>query len=182
MNALTPLGYHVVLAEYPGYGGRSGSPSEANFRNDALETIRRAHAALGGPLFLWGESLGCGVAAGVVASSPVPVTGIVLITPWDSLPNLAQSIYWYLPVRMLLYDQFDNGTSLSAFKGPIAVAMADLDTIIPNKHTLRLHEQLPPFKKLWRFDQAGHNDWPTDPGEQWWSEVIRFVTSNRPEN
>lgn len=182
VNALTPMGYHVILAEYPGYGGRSGSPSEATFLNDAHETIRKAYESFGGPLFLWGESLGCGVVAGAVAPSSVPVAGVVLITPWDSLPNLAQSIYWYLPVRMLLHDRFDNGTNLRAFKGPIAVAMAGLDTIIPNKHTLHLYEQLPPLKKLWRFDHAGHNDWPTGPEEQWWGEVIRFITSERSEN
>ena len=181
VNALTPLGYHVVLAEYPGYGGRSGRPSEASFKKDALETIHRAHEAFGGPLFLWGESLGCGVVAGVVTHSSAPVAGLVLITPWDSLSNLAQSIYWFLPVRKLLQDRFDNISNLRPFTGPIAVAMAGKDTIIPNKHTLSLYEQLPTLKRLWRFDHAGHNDWPTDSGERWWGEVIRFVHSDRYE-
>ncbi|MEM7291952.1 MAG: alpha/beta hydrolase [Pseudomonadota bacterium] len=27
-DALTPLGYRVVLAQYPGYGGRDGAPTE----------------------------------------------------------------------------------------------------------------------------------------------------------
>ena len=61
VHALVPLGFNVVLAEYPGYGGRGGDPSESNFVNDARTTIRLARETHGGPLYLWGESLGCGL-------------------------------------------------------------------------------------------------------------------------
>lgn len=37
VDALTPLGYRVVLAEYPGYGGRSGQPREKVFVADAID-------------------------------------------------------------------------------------------------------------------------------------------------
>ena len=181
VNALKPLGYHVLLTEYPGYGGRTGSPSETSFIKDAHQTIRLAHEAFGGPLYLWGESLGCGIVAAVADSSPVPVDGICLITPWDSLPDLAQSIYWYFPVRLLIKDRYDNVANLASYQGPVAIVMATLDNIIPNKRTLRLYKQIKSPKRLWRFKDAGHNDWPTEHNAKWWREVMMFIASNGQE-
>jgi len=175
-HALVPLGFNVVLAEYPGYGGRSGVPSEDNFVNDARKTVQLSHDTFGGSLYLWGESLGCGVAAAITADPQVPVEGVVLVTPWDSLSDLAQSLYWYFPVRWLLRDKFDNVKNLQSFDKPVAVAIAAFDEIIPTKSSLRLYESLKPPKRLWRFEAAGHNNWPTDPTEEWWREVMRFVS------
>lgn len=36
------------------------------------------------------------------------VTGVILVTPWDSLPRVAPRIYWYFPTRWLVLDRFDN--------------------------------------------------------------------------
>ena len=60
-KALSLQKLRVILAEYPGYGGRVGQPSEDVLVKDALETIRLAYQEYGGPLLVWGESLGCGV-------------------------------------------------------------------------------------------------------------------------
>src|SRR3990172_10402307 len=62
VKALTHLGYRVILAEYPGYGGRKGELGEGPFVHDAKETLRIASEKYGAPIFLLGESLGCGVA------------------------------------------------------------------------------------------------------------------------
>jgi pimeloyl-ACP methyl ester carboxylesterase len=97
VHALALLGYRVVLAEYPGYGGRPGGLGERRFVEDAKATVRRTLAAFGGPLFLVGESLGCGVAAAVAADPQIPVEGVVMITPWDSLPAVAETLSWHLP-------------------------------------------------------------------------------------
>ena len=65
VKALGPLGYRVILAEYPRYGGRKGELGEKAFVNDASETIRLAFVKYGEPLLVLGESLGCGVAAAI---------------------------------------------------------------------------------------------------------------------
>ena len=90
-RALGPLGYRVLLAEYPGYGARSGKPSEKAFVADAKQTIKLAHETFGDPIFLWGESLGSGVVAAVASDATLPIAAIVLLTPWDSLTNLAKT-------------------------------------------------------------------------------------------
>lgn len=177
VHALTPLGYRVVLAEYPGYGGRRGGLGERPFVEDAKETVRRASEAFGGPLFLVGESLGCGVAAAVAADHEIPVEGVVMITPWDSLPAVAQALYGNLPLQRLVRDKYDNLRNLQTYDRPVAVVVAERDEIIPRKNSMRLYEFLTAPKRLWIFKGAGHNSWPIGPDEIWWREVMDFVSA-----
>jgi hypothetical protein len=102
-----------------------------------------------------------------------------LITPWDSLPDLAQSLYWYLPARYLTRDRYDSVANLNTFDRPVAVAIAEADEVVPNKHSLRLYESISAPKRLWRFRGAGHNSWPTNPGDRWWHEAVEFVTTGK---
>ncbi len=176
VHALVPIGFNVILAEYPGYGGRPGQPSENVLVKDAMRTIKLAHEQFGSPIYLLGESLGCGVVAAVASNTPAPIKGIVLITPWDSLTELAKSVYWYLPVGLLLHDRFDSIKNLQGFEKPVAVAIADHDEVIPTSNSLHLYESLKGPKRLWRFENAGHNNWPSSPREQWWRQVMQFVS------
>jgi fermentation-respiration switch protein FrsA (DUF1100 family) len=102
--------------------------------------VQLAYEHFGGPLFLWGESLGGGIVAAVVTAAPVPVAAVILLTPWDTLPRLAQTLYWYLPARWLVHDQYDNIRNLQAFQGRVALLMAERDHIIPGRHSKRLYE------------------------------------------
>ena len=176
IHALQPLGYRVVLAEYPGYGGRSGETSETAFVKDAIATVKKARSSFGAPIYLLGESMGCGVAAAVAAHPEIDASGLILITPWDSLADLAQTLYWYLPARILTIDRFDSVRNLRSFDRPVAVAIAKNDTVVPNKHSLRLYHSITAPKRLWEFQGAGHNSWPTEPDAPWWRETMRFVT------
>lgn len=175
VDALGPLGYRVVLAEYPGYGSRPGKPGENQFAEDAVESTRLALKEFGPPFYLLGESLGCGVVSAAVAKSNCCIDGLALITPWDSLTRLARDKYWFLPVRWILKDTYDNVANLSDYNGPVAVVMAGQDEIIPSRLTRHLYETLRQPKRLWTFPNAGHNSWPSSPDELWWSEMMNFL-------
>ncbi len=179
IDALESRGYHVVLAEYPGYGGRPGELSEKSFVADARRTARRAREAFGSPLYLWGESMGCGVASALAADPELGPQGVVMLTPWDSLLNEGKALFPWLPVRFFLRDAYDNVANLAGYKGPVAVIMSDRDEVVPNRLTQRLYESLSQPKRLWVFGNAGHNDWPGSPGLAWWDEVMFFLDSNR---
>jgi len=167
----------VVLAEFPGYGAREGHHGEAIFSTDALETVSIAKKEFDGPLYLWGEFLGCGIATHVVKQMGQDLQGVVLLTPWDSLTHLAQSLYWFLPVRLLIKDKYDNIGNLQEFSKPAAILMAGQDELIPNRLTKRLFESFGGTKKMWVFPAASHNSWPAGPEEGWWTEVMDFVSS-----
>jgi pimeloyl-ACP methyl ester carboxylesterase len=176
VKALHPLGYRVLLAEYPGYGARNGDLGELSFVNDARETVKLAFKQYGTPIYLLGESLGCGVVAATVKDLPVPIDGVVLITPWDTLLSVAKEKFPLFPVRWLLKDKYDSIGNLKGFQGRIAVIAAERDEIIPMRHADELYRSLSGSKRKWVIDGAGHNDWPMSVDGQWWHEVMGFVS------
>jgi uncharacterized protein len=176
IEALSALGYRVILAEYPLYGGRKGALGEKEFVADGAETVRLAFEQIGGPVFLLGESLGCGVAAAVAARTSVKITGIILITPWDTLASVAESRFSFLPVRLFLTDKYDSIGNLKSFKGRIAFVGAERDEIIPISHAKRLYDSLPIVeKRMWIVRGAGHNDWPMHAQAFLWKEIADFM-------
>lgn len=177
-QALSRQNLRVILAEYPGYGGRPGSPSESVLVDDAVQTIQKAEKQFKGPVYVWGESLGCGVAASAMPRVKDLVDGLVLFLPWDSLPNVAKTHYWYLPVRWLIKDKYNSVENLKQFKKNTAVLLAGKDEIIPVKHGRRLYDSLTMKKRLWIFEEATHNDMPVSPRLSWWKEVIDFLSDD----
>jgi len=176
LEPLTELGFRIILAEYPKYGGRPGKVGEKPFVADGLETVRHAFAQYGEPLYLLGESLGCGVAAAVARQTTTPIAGIILITPWDTLAAVAKSLFPFLPVTMLLTDKYDSIGNLQSFKGNISVVGAERDEILPIRHAHNLFANLPEGKKrMWVIQGAGHNDWPFHADASLWKEMTDFV-------
>jgi hypothetical protein len=176
MAALEHLGFKVVLAEYPGYGAREGRPSEQALVADAKATVRLVERDFSGPLYVWGESLGCGVASAVAADAGLPVRGLALITPFANLPDVAQAVYWFFPMKPLVREEYDSIANLETFQGPVAILLAEHDELIPKKHAQRIYDSLITEKRMWVFEGAGHNTWPSAPDESWWREVSDFLT------
>jgi uncharacterized protein len=175
LAALCPMGYRVILAEYPGYGERRGKLGEKSFINDSKETLRIVAERFKGPIFLLGESLGCGVVAGVSSDTSLNLAGIILITPWNTLLAVAKDHYPFLPVSWFMKDKYDNGENLKSFPGKIAVLAAERDEIIPIGHARELFKLLPDRKKMWMVKGAGHNDWPMAMEASQWQEVMDFI-------
>jgi uncharacterized protein len=175
VTALGTLGYRVILAEYPGYGARKGELGETAFVNDAQATVRLATEKYGGPIFLVGESLGCGVASGAARDKSLTIPGIILITPWDTLLAVAKSKFPIFPVRLFMKDRYDNSGNLQGFRGKIAVVGAGKDEIIPIRHAHELYKSLPEHKKMWIITGAGHNDWPMLVDVSQWREFMDFL-------
>jgi pimeloyl-ACP methyl ester carboxylesterase len=174
-DILQNLGYVVLLMEYPGYGAKAGHVGEHTLVAAAGQAADIAQEQFNQPLIVIGESLGCGIAAAVAGTPGLSVDGLVLITPWDTLGHVAQSHYWYLPARWFVKDTYNNIEHLRNFPGPVAVVMADRDSLIPNTHTQRLYESLTGFKRLWLLQGVGHNDWPAAVDSGWWREIMGFI-------
>ena len=87
----------LYLVNYRGYGGSSGRPSETALVADALavfDHVRTQHADVA----VMGRSLGSGVAVQLAAARPV--SRLVLVTPFDSLVNVAKEYFRWLPVGL----------------------------------------------------------------------------------
>jgi pimeloyl-ACP methyl ester carboxylesterase len=97
--------HSLYLVNYRGYGGSSGRPSESGLAADAravYDHVRKAHPHIA----VVGRSLGSGVA--VCLAGERPVERLVLVTPFDSLVNLAKTYFGWLPVGLLLQDRYDS--------------------------------------------------------------------------
>jgi alpha-beta hydrolase superfamily lysophospholipase len=175
VNALTQRGFRVFAYEYPGYGGRPGTPSEEGIVPDAQALIRSLDQAGYGPIYVWGQSLGAGVAAAICADPTLPVHGLTLITAWDNLANVGLSLYPFIPVRLLLKDKYDSIANLQHFAHPICVLRCEDDTLILPRLSLNLFANLPEPKKIIVFPGVDHNDWPDDPGLPWWDDALNFI-------
>ena len=174
------LGFRVILAEYPKYGGRPGKVGEKSFVAAGLETARLAFEQYKEPLYLVGESLGCGVAASVAKQTSVPIAGIILITPWNTLASVAKSMFPFLPVQLVLTDKYDSIENLKSFKNRISVVGAERDEILPIKHAINLYNALPEGRKrMWIIKGAGHNDWPMHADASLFKEITDFVRINK---
>lgn len=174
--ALERRGFRVFINEYPGYGGRAGSPSETTLTRHAERLVAAVSHAFPEPVFLWGESLGAGV-AGAIASR-VDAAGVVLLTPWDSLPSVAQAQFWFLPARWLVLDRYNTVENLGEYEGPVAVIVAGRDEVIAPSHGRNLFASLSGEKRFWEFAEAGHNSWPAGEHHEWWTEVTDYLTQS----
>jgi uncharacterized protein len=179
-HALSKRGFRVVLLEYPGYGGRAKSPSEHALVLDSLESIALLRQQFGDALWLWGESLGCGVAASVTARLEPQPKGLALLTPWDNLTAVAKHHYGYLPVDLLLRDRYDSIANLADYQGRVVVLVAEEDRVIPRQHGERLYQALETEKRYLTFPRAGHSDWPRASDAQWWDAVVEFLKASPP--
>jgi hypothetical protein len=125
----------IYLLHYPGYGGSPGSPSEKALFADALTLFDRAHADHPN-IVVVGRSLGTGVA--VYLASMRHVTRLVLVTPYDSLGDIAAQNYPFLPVRWLLRDKYESWRYAPQVTAPTRIIVAGNDEIIPRSSTDRL--------------------------------------------
>ena len=173
--ALNRLRLRVILAEYPGYGPREGTPDEQSLVADAQETIELAHRLYGAPVLLIGESLGAGVAAAAGSRKRDKVAGLLLITPWDRLEHVAAFHYPWVPVKWLVHDRYDSVTHLAAFGRPVLVVVAERDSIVPARFGEALYHALSSPKQLKIVAAAEHNDWIGRVDNSWWQEAIGFL-------
>jgi pimeloyl-ACP methyl ester carboxylesterase len=171
-------GWQVFLFEYPGYGARDGSPSEEAIKRAALAALQRLlDEDDARPVYLVGESLGSGVAAYLAAEYSAQVAGLLLVTPFTSLVDVAAHHYPVLPVRLFLRERYDNREALARYGGPVAFLLAGRDEIVPTRLGRELYDRYRGPKWLRVDENAGHNSLDFRPGASWWRELSSFLLS-----
>jgi fermentation-respiration switch protein FrsA (DUF1100 family) len=154
---LTADGSGLVALSYRGYGGSSGSPTEAGLINDALTAYAFAAARYPAErIVLWGESLGSGMAVALAAEKPVG--RVVLQSPFTSAADIGAQRYWFVPVRLLMKDQYRSDLRIGKVTAPVLVLHGDRDDIVPIALGERLYGLINAPKRFVRFPGGGHND------------------------
>jgi fermentation-respiration switch protein FrsA (DUF1100 family) len=150
-------GIGLVALEYRGYGGLAGSPSEQGLIADAEAAY--AYTAARYPvaqIVLWGESLGTGVAVALAAEKPVG--RVILEAPFTSAVAVGARHYWYLPVRLLMKDQFRSDERIGKVTAPLLILHGLHDQTVPYVLGEHLFELANQPKHIVRFLDGGHED------------------------
>lgn len=159
-----------LLVDYRGYGSSGGSPSQRALVSDAIAWYRYAKSR-SAVIFVFGRSLGSGVAVALAAERPAQ--GVILIAPFDSLVALGRRYYPFLPVAWLLKHPFDSVALAPSISAPLLCLVAERDEIIPTVHSRRLYDAWGGAKRWVLLPGATHNS--TDDAPELWSAVRRFV-------
>ena len=133
-------GFDVLLVEYRGYGGSSGDPSADDILKDSLTVYDWYNTDNSEWVFLYGHSLGTGIASYVSANRSVK--SIVLEAPYSRLSDVAASKHPIFPVRALFKHEINTIEYLKDSKTPILITHGKLDAVIPVEFGEALHQSL----------------------------------------
>lgn len=114
----------VIVASYRGYGGNPGGPTEIGLYRDGAAFLRSARASRPKKMYLFGFSLGAGVALRLAADHPVD--GVITLGAFSSLKDMVPR--W---ARGLMPDRFDNLASIRSVQAPIMIMHGSADDVVP---------------------------------------------------
>jgi pimeloyl-ACP methyl ester carboxylesterase len=158
----------IYMVHYRGYGGSSGSPSQDALFADGQAMFDQVHQEHEHVIVV-GRSLGSGIAIHV--ASKKPVSRLILVTPYDSILNVAKGQFPVFPVGLMLHDKFESWREAPLVTAPTLVVIAELDEIIAPKRSQALMKHFSPgVAELVELKGVGHNSIATNP------EYMRAVT------
>ena len=166
-----------LFMNYRGFGQSQGRPSESALFDDALFIFDRIIASEGidpSHVVLMGRSLGSGVAVHVAANRRVGC--VILVTPFDSLVNVARAHYPIFPVRWLLRHRFDSAALAPGISVPALFLTASHDQIVPPRFAEKLRRVWGGPTTAVRIEGTDHNTIETSP--DYWEAVNAFLSAD----
>jgi hypothetical protein len=149
--------HDVVAFHYRGYRPSTGSPSAQAVIEDAPRVFDAAvERVKPRRVVAVGFSIGTGVAAQLSAQREL--AGLILVTPFDSLKALAQSMYPWLPVAAFFDHEIDAATPLTRGSVPVAIIAAERDEVVAAERTEVLRRAVSRLVFDRTVARSGHND------------------------
>lgn len=179
LRFLHRLGAHVLMLEYPGYGSRWGFPNEFDCYWAAAAAWRFVCDTKGvdaARIVLFGHSVGSGVA--VQLATQVSCGGLVLQSPFTSVPDLAEHLYPGWPARFFCFTHMNSLRRIDRCRCPLLVFHSPADQHIPYAQGQRLFTAAHPPKRFvnltgshwsrsWLQDDAVRSAWRELLSGQW---------------
>ena len=145
----------VYFVNYRGYGGSTGQPTEQALYSDAqyiYDVIKKRHSKIS----VIGRSLGSGVATFLAASRPIDK--MALITPYNSIQQIAQDRFPVYPMSILLKDKYVSVDRVKNIESRTLVLLAERDRVIPKEYSMRLIAAFPEHQIIVKtMPNTGHN-------------------------
>jgi hypothetical protein len=166
----------VLIFDYRGYGESSGRPGEQGTYRDAQAAWQYLVSSRGipaGSVIIFGRSLGAAVAAELAAkTSPA---GLILESAFTSLPDLAQRLYPWLPVKPFLKYRYATIEKIREVTCPVLIVHSSEDELVPFRHARRLYEKAPAGSRFFEI-RGGHNEGFLVSGSAYIRGIGRYVS------
>jgi fermentation-respiration switch protein FrsA (DUF1100 family) len=172
-------GLSVMAFDYRGYGCSEGEPSEEGILQDARAArdwlAQREHIPATA-IVLMGQSLGGAVAVDLATKDGA--RGLVVMSSFTSLPDVATDHMPWLPARLVMDMRLESVEKLKSYSGgPLLVSHGDADEVIPVEHGERLFAAAKCQKWLVTTPGGRHND---PPSEEFHATLDQFLYSLPP--
>lgn len=152
------LGLNVLIYDYRGFGESEGKPTEPGTYLDvkaAWDYLLKERKIAPQEIIIFGRSLGAAVAAELASQNPS--AGVILESAFTSVPDMAASLYPWLPVRLLSRYQYNNLEKITRITSPLLLVHSRGDEIVPYAHGERLFARANEPKQFLEL-RGGHND------------------------
>lgn len=167
---------NLVFAAYPGYEGDVTPASQVallGYADRLLKWLNTQPDLNRRPPFVFGESLGSGVA--VYVASRNECSGLILKSPYSSVLDVAKAQYWFLPVSRMLKHPFPSTDWAPAVRCPSIILHGDRDPTVPIRFGQKLSAVLPPPTEFVTIPGAAHNNLTTIGKAEFWPPIHAFI-------
>jgi fermentation-respiration switch protein FrsA (DUF1100 family) len=123
----------------------------------------------------YGESLGTGVATRLALLRPVKA--LVLEAPFTSVVDVGRQVWWFLPLRLVMTDQYRTIDRIGSVKAPLLILHGARDSMIPVTQARQVYAAANEPKTLAILRRGDHNDL-FDHGA--WGKVTAFLDTREP--
>ncbi|MCY1521074.1 Serine aminopeptidase, S33 [compost metagenome] len=174
-----PEGFGFAALNYRGVADSQGAPSEIASVADAAQFashLRRAFPQA--RLHVVGRSLGTGVAIQLVARQEF--ASLQLITPYDSLLEVAKKRFPLVPLSLLLRHRFNSIEHSKEVAAKTQVLLAAKDDVVPHERSEKLIAAWPTPVSVQTVSNSDHHN-ITGLEETWLMLVDFALTAVLPE-
>ncbi|MDA0733111.1 MAG: alpha/beta hydrolase [Chloroflexi bacterium] len=171
------LGVNLFIFDYRGYGKSQGGPSEkATYRDAraALEYLNSRPDFAQERLVYFGRSLGAAVSVELAIEHP-PM-GMILVSPFASLSDMAKIAYPQIQfASWLAGKRYDSLARINQVVVPSIIIHGEQDEIVPVSQGRKLYQAANHPKQFLGLPAAGHNDTNTAGGGLYWDTLAEFL-------
>jgi len=165
-----------ITFNYAGYGDSEGQPSQHIFYENAVniyDAMISQYKINPDNIIIVGRSLGSSVAT--YLASQRKVSGLILITPFDSIEKMAANRFKVFPIKLIIKHPFPTIKYITQVTAPILMLSAVQDEIIPAENLKNLKQKIGKKSSYVDYKNIGHNT--IQQHSNYYSDINKFIGS-----
>lgn len=151
-------GFSYAFVEYAGYSGDERRASEEALMKNVEDVNEFVKSQKFSKVIVVGESLGTSLA--VYHSTIAGVDKLLLISPFNSVADMAKANYGIYPISLMLTESYDSGRRIKNSRAErIEIIHGNQDEIVPIEQAEKLFSEIKTNdKRFVKINGAHHND------------------------